>query len=246
MNQEVIAVVAGKEITQAEFDAFLQGLPREQQAYISNPQFKKQCLEQFLALHMFAELGADEKLEETEEFQTIMESAKRDILAQLAIRETMKSVAVSEEEIKAYYEENKQQFAKGPSVRAKHILMEAEEKCKEVLEMIRSGARTFEDAAKEHSTCPSSAKGGDLGEFTRGQMVKEFENAAFDAEIGDIVGPVKTQFGYHLIKVEAKNDAQETPLENVKDNIQTQLLRQKQTEAYEKKVEELKEKYLQK
>ena len=85
-----------------------------------------------------------------------------------------------------------------------------------------------------------------MGEFTRGQMVKEFENAAFDAEIGDIVGPVKTQFGYHLIKVEAKNDAQETPLENVKDNIQTQLLRQKQTEAYEKKVEELKEKYLQK
>ena len=158
----------------------------------------------------------------------------------------MKSVTVSEEEIKAYYEQNKQQFVKGPSVRAKHILMEVEEKCKEVLEMIRSGAKTFEDAAKEHSTCPSSAKGGDLGEFTRGQMVKEFENAAFDAEIGDIVGPVKTQFGYHLIKVEAKNDAQETPLENVKDNIQTQLLRQKQTEAYEKKVEELKEKYLQK
>ena len=143
MNQEVIAVVAGKEITQAEFDAFLQGLPREQQAYISNPQFKKQCLEQFLALHMFAELGADEKLEETEEFQTIMESAKRDILAQLAIRETMKSVTVSEEEIKAYYEQNKQQFVKGPSVRAKHILMEVEEKCKEVLEMIRSGAKTF-------------------------------------------------------------------------------------------------------
>ena len=62
-----------------------------------------------------------------------------------------------------------------------------------------------------------------MGEFTRGQMVKEFENAAFDAEIGDIVGPVKTQFGYHLIKVETKNDAQETPLEQVKDNIHTQL-----------------------
>lgn len=69
MSQEVLAVVAGEEITQAEFDAFLQGVPREQQPYLSNPQFREQCLEQLIALHMFAKNGEEMKLEETEEFK---------------------------------------------------------------------------------------------------------------------------------------------------------------------------------
>lgn len=81
MSQEVLAVVAGEEITQAEFDAFLQGVPREQQPYLSNPQFREQCLEQLIALHMFAKNGEEMKLEETEEFKKLVENARRDILA---------------------------------------------------------------------------------------------------------------------------------------------------------------------
>ena len=73
MSQEVLAVVAGEEITQAEFDAFLQGVPREQQPYLSNPQFREQCLEQLIALHMFAKNGEEMKLEETEEFKKLVE-----------------------------------------------------------------------------------------------------------------------------------------------------------------------------
>ena len=120
------------------------------------------------------------------------------------MRETLKDVTVTDEEVAAYYEENKQQFTKGETVSAKHILVDSEEKCTSVLESITSGEKAFEDAAKEASTCPSGARGGDLGEFGKGQMVKEFEEAAFAAEIGHVVGPVKTQFGYHLIKVEDK------------------------------------------
>ncbi len=74
-----------------------------------------------------------------------------------------------------------------------------------------SGEKVFEDAAKEFSTCPSGQRGGDLGEFGKGQMVKEFEDAAFAAEIGHVVGPVKTQFGYHLIKVEEKKKMRQNP-----------------------------------
>ena len=244
MEQKIIAVVAGREIKESDFEKFLQNVPREQQAYLSNPQFRQQCLDQFVALHMFAELGGEMKLEETEEYQEMVENAKRDILAQMAMRETLKDVVVSEEEIEAYYEANKQHFTKGDTVSAKHILTDSEEKCNSILESITTGEKEFETAAKEFSTCPSGAKGGDLGEFGRGQMVKEFEDAAFAAEIGHVVGPVKTQFGYHLIKVEKKNEAIVASLEEVKETIRRTLLQQKQNEAYNTKVEEMKKKYV--
>lgn len=245
-NKEVLAVVAGEEITQEEFDLFLQAVPREQQGYLSNPQFREQCLQQFIALRLFAKEGEDRKLDETDEFRSIIANAKRDILAQMVMNEMMKNVSVTEEETKAYYEANKAQYQRGETVRAKHILVDEEETCKEILAEIESGATAFETAAQEHSNCPSGSKGGDLGAFGKGQMVKEFEDAAFSAEIGTVVGPVKTQFGYHLIKVEEKNGASETPFEEAKAMIQRTLLQKKRNEAYSAKVQELREKYEQK
>lgn len=244
-DQKVLAVVAGENITEADLDAFLQNVPKEQRAYVSNPQFRAQYLEQLIALRAYAKMGEEMKLDETEEFQKILEGAKRDILAQMAMAETLKGLEVSAEEAKAYYEENLQHFSKGATVSAKHILVKEEEECNSILEAIVNGEKEFEDAAKEFSTCPSGARGGDLGEFGKGQMVKEFEDAAFAAEIGHVVGPVKTQFGYHLIKVEKKNEASSVPFEEVEENIKNNLLQQKQNKAYMNKVKELKEKYVQ-
>ena len=127
MEQKILAVVAGREIQESEFEKFLQNVPREQQAYLSNPQFRQQCLDQFVALHMFAELGGEMKLEETKEYQEMVENAKRDILAQMAMREVMKDAVVTEDDIKNFYEEHKQQFTKGETVRAKHILTDSKE-----------------------------------------------------------------------------------------------------------------------
>mgnify|MGYP000949808928 CR=1 FL=1 len=85
-------------------------------------------------------------------------------------------------------------------VRAAHILVAKEDKAKELLQMIKNGT-SFADLAKQHSMCPSGRKGGDLGWFGKGMMVKEFEDAAFNHAKGEVVGPVKTQFGWHLIHV---------------------------------------------
>lgn len=244
MSKEVLATVAGREITQEEFDAFLASVPKEQQAYINNPKFREHCLDQLTSLHMFAQMGEDLKLDETEDFKKAYENAKRDILAQMAMRETLKDVKVTEEELKMFYEQNKGQFMRGETVQAKHILTDSEETCNNILESIVNGEKTFEDAAKEFSTCPSKERGGDLGEFGKGQMVKEFEDAAFAAEIGHVVGPVKTQFGYHLIKVEKKNDASVVEFEQIKENLRMNLLQQKQSVAYNQKVEEMKKKYM--
>ncbi len=89
-------------------------------------------------------------------------------------------------------------------VRASHILVLDEQQAKDLKTKIDNNEISFEDAAKEYSQCPSKAQGGDLGYFGRGMMVKEFETAAFDGEVGKVSDPVKTQFGWHLIKVTDK------------------------------------------
>ncbi len=84
---------------------------------------------------------------------------------------------------------------------ARHILVDSEAKCNELKEQINSGEITFEQAARENSTCPSGANGGELGTFSQGQMVPEFDKVVFNDEVGVVHGPVKTQFGYHLLEV---------------------------------------------
>ncbi|MDQ7047729.1 MAG: peptidylprolyl isomerase [Sulfurovum sp.] len=87
------------------------------------------------------------------------------------------------------------------SASARHILVDDETVCTELKEKINAGELTFEQAAKENSTCPSGAKGGELGSFGEGQMVPEFDKVVFNDEVGVVHGPVKTQFGYHLLEV---------------------------------------------
>jgi len=83
---------------------------------------------------------------------------------------------------------------------ARHILVDTEELCNSLKQRIQSG-ESFADVAKEHSSCPSSKEGGSLGTFSKGMMVPEFDDVVFTANIGEVQGPVKTQFGYHLIEV---------------------------------------------
>ncbi len=88
---------------------------------------------------------------------------------------------------------------------ARHILVDSEAKCEELKQKIESGT-DFADVAKAHSTCPSGSNGGDLGEFGRGQMVKEFDEVVFSGDLNTVHGPVKTQFGYHLLEVTSRTE----------------------------------------
>ncbi len=88
-----------------------------------------------------------------------------------------------------------------PTASARHILVSSEETCQQLKSDIESGKLDFASAAKQHSKCPSGQQGGELGEFGPGQMVKEFDDVVFGGEVGKVLGPVKTQFGYHLVEV---------------------------------------------
>ena len=92
-----------------------------------------------------------------------------------------------------------------PKASARHILVDSEEKCNDLKQKI-AGGENFADVAKENSSCPSSAQGGDLGSFGPGMMVPEFDKVVFSGEIGEVYGPVQTQFGYHLVEITSRED----------------------------------------
>lgn len=92
-----------------------------------------------------------------------------------------------------------------PKASARHILVDSEDKCNELKQQITDGA-DFADVARQHSTCPSSAQGGDLGTFGPGMMVAEFDKVVFSGEVGTVYGPVQTQFGYHLVEITSRED----------------------------------------
>ena len=91
------------------------------------------------------------------------------------------------------------------SASARHILVDTEEQCNELKQQILDGT-DFAEVAKQHSSCPSGRKGGDLGQFGPGQMVKEFDEVVFNSEVNQVHGPVKTQFGYHLLEITERTD----------------------------------------
>ena len=93
----------------------------------------------------------------------------------------------------------------GKKASARHILVDTEEQCNELKKQIESGS-DFAEVAKQHSKCPSGRRGGDLGEFFPGQMVKEFDEVVFSADLNKVHGPVKTQFGYHLLEITSRTD----------------------------------------
>lgn len=158
---------------------------------------------------------------------------------------------VSDEEAQKFYDENIQQFSQPEQVQASHILLgskdmddtakaAAKAKAEEVLKKVKDGG-DFAALAKEYSTCPSKDRGGDLGYFPKEQMVPEFSNAAFAMKVGDISEIVETQFGYHIIKVTARKDAETKKFDEVNEMILTNLKNRKRQEFWNKYRAKLRE-----
>ncbi|MFB0524042.1 MAG: peptidylprolyl isomerase [Phycisphaerae bacterium] len=166
-------------------------------------------------------------------------------------------IKVTEDDAREYYSENQKQFEVPEQVRASHILIKpdtsdpnidpneakagAKAKAEDLLKQIKENA-DFAELAKAHSGCPSAARGGDLGFFSKGQMVAPFEKAAFDLKPGQLSDIVETKFGYHIIKVTDRKDAQVIPFEQTGDDIINGLIRKKQSEFIKNYIQSLKDK----
>ena len=235
----VLATVGGMPITEEEVNEFLQGLGPRGQAY-NNPEGKKAILGQLVANKLLL-LDARRNLYEAEPaFKAELAKLRDNLLISYAADKAVANATVSDKDAEDYYNQNKERFMKEEGVNASHILVDSEEKALEILAKIKAGEISFEEAA-ENSSCPSKANGGNLGDFGRGQMVPEFDVAVFAMEVGEISdAPVKTQFGYHLIKLNAKNPAEEMPFAEIAPEIKNALLQEKQRAAYESKINQLK------
>lgn len=173
-----------------------------------------------------------------------MEQVREDIEHYLLAEKLIKpSISVTEKDIKTYFDENKESFDQKEQVKASHILVKDEATAKKVKEEL-AGGKDFAELAKEYSTDTSNAaNGGDLGFFAKGEMAKEFEKTAFGLDINEVSEPVKTDFGYHIIKVTDKKAAKAAVLKDHKKEIKEQLFDQKIQEEYPKWVEEKKSDY---
>ena len=243
MEKKILAKVGQKEITNLDVQGAIQGLDPFQAQQFQTEEGQKYVLDDLINQELLYMYAKDNKIDQDEEFRTEMKRVEENVLKQYVINKILTSVKLTEEDKKAFFEAQKQSFSKPETASAKHILVDSEEKANDILGKINAGEVSFEDAAKEHSTCPSKDAGGDLGTFGRGQMVPEFENAVFNMNNGEVSGPVKTQFGYHLIKLENKNESSIPEYDEVAEEVGKTLLFQKQGEVYQQKLNEVKEKY---
>ena len=243
MEKKILAKVGDKEISNLDIDSAIQGLDPYQAQQFQTEEGRKYVLEDLINQELLYMYAKDNKIDQDEAFRKEMAEIEKNVLKQYIINQILTSVQVTDDEKRTFFEANKANFSNPPSANAKHILVDTEEKANEILAQIKAGEVTFEDAARAHSTCPSKDQGGDLGTFGKGQMVPEFEEATFAMNVGDISEPVKTQFGYHLIKLEAKNEESIPTFEEVADKVEKTLMFQKQGEVYQAKLNEVKAKF---
>lgn len=242
MENKVLAIVNGREITEKDIQRSLLRFPQETQEYYKTEEGKKQFLDQMINFELIYNHALDSDMENDPDYIEQIQLIEKDVLIQVGVKSIMADVDITEEEVKKYYEDNSQMFKNEETVSAKHILVDSLEQIQEIKAEITNGI-SFEEAAQKHSKCPSAGQGGSLGSFTRGRMVPEFEMAAFELQIGEISEPVKTQFGYHLIQLDDKSSGAVKSLEESRQMIVKNLLHQKQNEKYISSITELKNKY---
>lgn len=242
MENKAVAKILDKVITEKDLAEAVTRFPADKQQYLHTEQGRKQLIDNLVNFEVFYNYGKELNLEEDAEFKEQFETLKKEVLVQFTIQKVMNEATVTDNEAEEYFNANKQVFNSPEKVEAKHILVETEEEAAKVKKEIEEGL-AFGDAAMKYSTCPSNQSGGSLGAFGRGQMVPEFEEAAFTLPVGEVSEPVKTQFGYHLILVESKAESKEADFNDVKDSIVQRLSEQRQRYRYLNKADELKEKY---
>lgn len=192
-----------------------------------------------------ASYGGEEAFNQAlETNNTSLAYLKQDLKNYLTIKKLLgPEITITEEEMKTYFDKNKDSFAQAEQIKASHILVADEKTANKVKQKLNDGA-DFAELAKEYSTDESTKdSGGELGYFAKGTMVKEFDDAAFGLAVGEVSKPVKTDYGYHIIKVEAKKKAKEANYNDSKAKIKETLLDQKIDSEYTTWLEKKKKSY---
>ncbi len=223
-DASVVATVNGTPITEAEISLAEQQLG-QQFARLSDEQKRAAAVTALIEIKLMAKKAEDEGIDKTEDFKRQM-AFLRDRALHSAEVEEIVSKGVTDQDVRARYDKQIADTPPETEIHARHILVKTEQEAKDIIKELDNGA-DFEKLAVERSTGPSGPKGGDLGYFSKGQMVPSFEKAAFALDAGQYTKePVQTQFGWHVIKVEDKRAKQPPAFDDVKDQIRNSLMRE--------------------
>lgn len=230
----VVARVGEREITLGDLISARQALPAQLQALPPEALFEG-LIDQLVNEVLFASAAETAGLDERPDVALRVEATRREILAESYMIDVLEP-QLSDEALRARYDEEIARIPAEQEVRARHILVETQEEAAAIREELLAGA-DFAALAAEKSTGPSGPSGGDLGFFTKDRMVAPFAEAAFALEAGEISEPVQTQFGWHIIKVEERRDVPPPPFDEVADQIRQGMAR----ELAEAEVDKLRE-----
>jgi len=254
-SAQTLVTVNGKSITQEDVDRELmqatQGrfnqLPADRQAI-----FRQQVLQQLVGKELIygdaKKSGITNSQEYKDEYKKLEERMKKELAIQVWQKKVLDGIKISEKELKDYYNKNKEEFKEKESVHARHILVKTQEEAKKIINQLKSLSgeklkEKFIELAKKESTGPSGPNGGDLGYFSQGQMVPEFNDKVFSMKKGTITKtPVKTQYGYHVIYLEDKKPAMTRAFDEVKGFIEQRLKLEKFKTVMKEKMDQLQKK----
>ncbi|MGN6549083.1 MAG: peptidylprolyl isomerase [Pararhizobium sp.] len=234
----VIATVGGMQITQSDLKTAENGLD-PQFANMPEAQRRVAALSTLIDVKMLAKKAEEAGLDKTDEFKKRMAYLRERALHNIYFEKEVVG-KISDADVKARYDKEVAAQPPQEEVKASHILVKTEAEAKDIIDQLNKGA-DFAKLAKEKSTDSSAAKGGELGYFTEGQMVPEFEKAAFALKPGEYTKtPVKTQFGWHVIKVEDKRKVPPPPLDQVSDQVKQVLMRERYFDVLQKAKADMK------
>ncbi len=240
----VLAKVGAAVITEGDLERELKSLPDYAQQMFSDEKGREKFVDELVKKEMLYQEAVKKGLDKSADFvKKVEEFKKLTLVSELLEKEIMAKAKVSDQETKDYYEKHKEEFVTTSQIKASHILVKTEDEANKVLARLKKGEK-FEEIARKESLDKGSAKnGGDLGYFTRGQMVPEFEKAASELKAGEISKPVKSNYGFHIIRVTDKKAGPVIEYDRIKDLISQKLSGERQKESFDKYVADLKKTY---
>lgn len=237
-ENKVLAEVNGKEIRLSDVYELMQGMDDRER--FNNDEGINILADELINQELLLEDAKAKKYDQDKEFAKELEIVKNNMLKNYAMHKVFESVTITDKELKEYYENNKETLFSPVTYTASHILVEDEKEADKIYEEIKDG-KDFAKAAEEYSLDPSAKNGGQLGSFPRGVMVKEFQEGLDSLKVGEISKPVKTEFGYHLIKLDDKKEIEST-FEEIKDQVRSTYEMLKRQNEYMDLVNKLAEK----
>jgi len=234
--ETILASFGEQTITLGEFNQIWEEFPKDYKLQLDKSMVLDQMISEKLLIQEAKNIGLEEDKDVLEQIKKITEQ----ILVQSLIeREILNKVKINDEEVLEYYEQNKDSFTEKEQVHLYNILLETEKEAQDVLERLKAG-KDFSEIAIEKSTGPSAVQGGDLGYLSKGTIIPEIEDVVFVLELEKLSEIIKTDFGFHILKITDKKPETVKTLEEVKEGIIEILLPTKQREAFENLLEELK------